>query len=414
MLSAESGIKLFVIRQSTKKKRFNIIKYISLFNIVFLLAFGLIFFLSKSDCSASNSEKKLQEIQDKLKSKLDALKETSYKEKSVTKKLDEINKNIGKKERELDQYSTKIEQTQSEIQSLTDQVDVISGKLKGNIEYLEEIVVAFYKKQYDSNALVLLSASDYQDLIQKLKYTSLIAHYDGNVINQYGDEIKRMNEKKQRLEALQKERSSSINNAKKRKIVLQKESQKKDKLLASLKAKRNEHEKNIKELENSSQKVLAMLKNIKSQSLPQSIVGKGFKTLKGLLPWPVDGKILIPYGENKKVESGTSVFKSGIEIKAQPEDIVEAVAGGRVVYADEFKGYGKLVIIDHGNGYHSLYGNLSGISLEKGNIVLKGFEVGNVLTSKILNIPTLYFEIRHRGKPVNPMDWLSRQIKNKA
>jgi len=82
------------------------------------------------------------------------------------------------------------------------------------------------------------------------------------------------------------------------------------------------------------------------------------------------------------------------------------VAGGRVVYADWFEGYGNLVIIDHGSGYHSLYSNLSDISLQSGNIVTKGFEVGGVSKSRQLNVPALYFEIRYKGKPVDPMKWL--------
>jgi septal ring factor EnvC (AmiA/AmiB activator) len=379
------------------------------FNVIFLLILCSVFIFNHSDASAANAEKKLLEIQEKLSSKLDALKETSRKEKSVTEKLKDINSNINKKEKELKHYSKRISQTHAEMQDLSDQIDLLSGRLERNIQYLEEVIIAFYKQQYESNALILLSANDYQDLIQKMKYSSLVAHYDSSVINKYGEEIRRIQDKREKLDGLRKGLHNSVDNARNKRNELYKNSKEKDRVLARLKARRAMYEKNIKELEESSQKVQSMLTGIKSESLPKSIVGKGFKTLKGKLPWPVEGEIMKPYGKNAKLESNTSAFKSGIEIKAKPEDLPETVAGGRVVYAGKFKGYGKLVIIDHGSGYHSLYGNLSGVSLKKGDIVIKGFKVGKIGMSETMNAPTLYFEIRRRGRPIDPTFWLKRE-----
>ncbi|HDN95370.1 MAG TPA: hypothetical protein ENG76_04775, partial [Nitrospirae bacterium] len=84
---------------------------------------------------------------------------------------------------------------------------------------------------------------------------------------------------------------------------------------------------------------------------------------------------------------------------------------GRVVYSDWFKGYGLLLIINHGKGYHSLYGNLSEIFHKTGDIINEGTAVGNVGNSSILNVPTLYFEIRYKGKPIDPVKWLKKKHK---
>ncbi len=174
------------------------------------------------------------------------------------------------------------------------------------------------------------------------------------------------------------------------------------------------YEEKIRELEGSSAKLQAMLADIKSKELPKSIVGDGFISLKGNLSWPIDGEILTRYEKNNEIPTGTSALKSGIEIKAEPDNEAEAVAGGRVVYTDIYKGYGKVVIIDHGDGYHSLYGNLSGTSLEKGNIVIQGSRVGKPVASKTLNVPSLYFEIRYKGRPVDPMVWLQKKVKKES
>ena len=71
-----------------------------------------------------------------------------------------------------------------------------------------------------------------------------------------------------------------------------------------------------------------------------------------------------------------------------------------------------MLIIDHGSGYHSLYGNLSGIFLKTGDILIEGTVVGKIGKSNVLNYPALYFEIRHKGKPVNPVKWLKRKGKS--
>lgn len=380
--------------------------------MIVLLIICSVFFVDRPLASAQ--ENKLSEIQEKLKSKLTEYQENSKKEEAVAKKLEDINRNLKKKEAELKHYGKQLSHTQSEIQKLSEEIDELSTKLESNMEYLRAIVIAFYKQQYDSNALLLLSANDYQDMIQKMKYASLLAHYDSSVINQYSEEIKKINYKKQQMEALQKNLSDEEENARMKRNKLNEDSLKKDKLLAELRAKRAVYEEKIRELEESSRKVQVMLADIKSKELPKSILGNGFISLKGKLSWPINGEILTLYEKNSELPTGTSALKSGIEIKAKPGDIAEAVAGGRVVHTDTYKGYGKVVIIDHGDGYHSLYGNLSELSLEKGNIVIQGSEVGKTGMSKTLNVPTLYFEIRYNGRPVDPMAWLQRKIKKAA
>jgi septal ring factor EnvC (AmiA/AmiB activator) len=180
-----------------------------------------------------------------------------------------------------------------------------------------------------------------------------------------------------------------------------------------IRSKRKTYEKAIKELEESSKKLRNMIKRIEKRKIPKSVIGKGFRSLKGHLPWPVSGRVLIPFGKYKDPEFKITVFKNGIEIKPKAREKPKAVAGGRVVYADWFKGYGLLLIIDHGSGYHSLYGNLAEIYLDTGDIIVKGTAVGKTGKSRLLNVHTLYFEIRHKGKPLDPMKWLKRKIRIK-
>ena len=359
---------------------------------------------------ASAQENKLTEIQEKMKSKLSEYQENS-KEEAVARKLEDINKNLRQEEAELKNYGSQVSQIQSEIRKLSAEVDQLTAKLESNIEYLKAVIIAFYKQQYDSNALILLSADDNQDMIQKMKYASLLAHYDGSVINQYGAEVRNINDKKQQMAALQKTLRDGEENARIKRNKINEEGLKKAELLAELKAKRAMYEAKIRELEESSGKIQVMLADSKSKELPKTILGNGFISLKGNLSWPVDGELVPRYDRNSELPTGTSALKSGIEIKAKPENEVEAVAGGRVVYTGIYEGYGFTVIIDHGDGYHTLYGNISETSLSKGNIVIQGSSLGSLGKSMILNVPTLYFEIRQKGRPLDPVGWMQKKAR---
>jgi septal ring factor EnvC (AmiA/AmiB activator) len=133
--------------------------------------------------------------------------------------------------------------------------------------------------------------------------------------------------------------------------------------------------------------------------------------MKGALPWPVDGKVLVPFGKYKDPKYNIPVFKNGIEIKTEAGATASSVHGGRAVYADWFEGYGQLLIINHDKGYHSLYGNLSELFYKAGDIIKKGSNVGKIGENGLSNVPTLYFEIRHKGKPIDPLGWLKQKRK---
>jgi septal ring factor EnvC (AmiA/AmiB activator) len=365
------------------------------------------------EAAQSRSEKKLSEIQKEIKSKKQLVEESIKREKSLSEQIDDINRSIEQKSQELETYDKSISHTKSEIDTLSKEISLIKGKMDSRRRHLKERLRTLYKQQHGGHALILISATDYQDLITKSKYISLLAYYDTRAIKKYNADIDEINSKKQQLEALDEQLRSNKELARKTRKTLEIDLVKKDKLLAMIRSKRISYEKKIQELEESSKKLQKMIKRMKMKKLPKSITGKGFKASKGRLPWPVKGRIVIPFGEYKDPDFNLTVFKNGIEIKPVKGEKPKAVAGGRVVYSDWFKGYGMLLIIDHGSGYHSLYGNLTEIFLNTGDIIEGGSVVGTIGNSRLLDYPTLYFEIRYKGKPVNPEKWLKRKSSSK-
>jgi septal ring factor EnvC (AmiA/AmiB activator) len=366
------------------------------------------FIFLNAPASASNTLDRLSEIQDKVKTKLLKVKEDREKEKNLLGKLEGIKKGIGSKESEIRQYDKSMSDMKKEMQSLSKEIDQLTGNMAGSKYILTEYVKALHRQQFDSNLLILVSARDYQDFIKKSKYISLVAHHNSTVMNSYREELEQINERKSKVQSLHARLETNKDKASRKKKRLVAEQEKKDKLFAEVRNRRIDHEEKLKELEESSKKLQTMVTTLHGKKIPDAILGKGFESLKGNLQWPVNGEVLIPYGryedEFKKV-----VFKNGVEIKTNPEDHPKAVAGGRVVFADQFKGYGNLLIIDHGNGYHSVYGNLAELSIKESELLVEGMDVGRVSKSENANQPALYFEIRHKGRPIDPMHWLQRK-----
>lgn len=132
--------------------------------------------------------------------------------------------------------------------------------------------------------------------------------------------------------------------------------------------------------------------------------GVPFAKLKGKLPWPVQGKLVARYGSSRG--EAEKLTWRGIVIDADEGAEVRAVYNGRVVFADWMRGFGLLVIVDHGGGYMSLYGHNQSLYKAVGDAVRKGETIATVGNSGGRNRAGLYFELRHNGVPDNPTPWL--------
>jgi septal ring factor EnvC (AmiA/AmiB activator) len=132
---------------------------------------------------------------------------------------------------------------------------------------------------------------------------------------------------------------------------------------------------------------------------------KAFATLKGKLKWPTRGSRIVAYGEPRKLGK---LKWQGVVIAGKEGQEVRAVSHGRVAFADWLRGYGLLLIIDHGDGYMSLYGHNQSLYREVGDWVEKGDVVAAVGNSGGIDRNALYFEIRKDGKPTNPIRWCRR------
>jgi septal ring factor EnvC (AmiA/AmiB activator) len=131
---------------------------------------------------------------------------------------------------------------------------------------------------------------------------------------------------------------------------------------------------------------------------------------KGNLPWPIEGEIIAKFGLQKHPRFKTKTINNGIEISPKGNEIIiKSIHPGKIVFADYFKGYGNLIIIDHGITYYSLYGHCTEFFVEKGDLVQVQQPIGIVGDFGSLRGVSLYFEIRFKTRPLNPLQWLRRR-----
>ena len=119
--------------------------------------------------------------------------------------------------------------------------------------------------------------------------------------------------------------------------------------------------------------------------------------------------MLTRFGMQKHPQFKTMVFRRGIEISAREGEAVHAVGDGKVAFANWYKGYGNLVIIEHGPGFYTLYGNLSRLDLKENDRVAKGQVIGLAGETGSLKGSKLYFEVRRNGEAQDPLLWLAKR-----
>jgi len=165
----------------------------------------------------------------------------------------------------------------------------------------------------------------------------------------------------------------------------------------------------ISEMEGASRELQLFVDRLKKdmQRQEEDTPTSGFASMRGYLSLPVEGRIISMYGKVEHPKFHTATFNNGIEIEAAMGAEVKSVYRGRVAYSGWFRGYGKVMIIDHENGYYTLFARLSKIISEVDSIVEKGDVIALVGDTGSIKGPHLYFEVRQKGVPLDPLNWLA-------
>jgi len=250
---------------------------------------------------------------------------------------------------------------------------------------------------------VLFSAENFNDLIQRIKYMELVTEYDSSLFEKYDERLKQLEDGKKALLDARTKLDNLQRHTLKKKNAIKNEKSVKSAFLKKLKREKKLSIKLKKELLLASNNLNSLIFKLE-EKLEQG-QGLDFADKKGWLTLPVKGRFLNKFGKKRDKQYDSYTIHNGVDIKAKKGTPVRAIFSGKVLYANHLEGYGNLVIIGHGKDYHSLYGHLDEIITQVGRTVRSSQIIGRSGDTGSLVGETLYFELRYKGKPIEPTRW---------
>jgi septal ring factor EnvC (AmiA/AmiB activator) len=367
----------------------------------------------KDDVGAE--QRKLRQTQRQLGEERAKAAAARKKEASLLAELERIDVAIAAKRREVARLGERIRRVQGDIGTLRGEIQRYESRRARQQEGLARRLLAVYKVRNQGGALpAILAGGDPVDRGVALRHLTTLAAVDARLIEEYLVTTEGLAERKRREEARRGELERLRVRADRERAEADREASRRRLLLARVRDQRAYHERLVGELSEASKRLEALIRTLQEKQrrlarATPSPPGAGFGGLRGVLPWPADGRLAAGYGAQVHPRFGTRTFRSGIDIEAGEGTEVTAVYAGRVVYTGWFKGYGNLIILDHGHEYYTLYAHVAEIGVREGEQVRQGQPIATVGNTGSLTGPRLYFEVRHQGKPQDPEDWLRQR-----
>jgi len=384
-----------------------------------------LFLAVASSVWGENPKDELKGVKQEIRAKRQLISKTRKVEEVVSTELFEINRNLmqkktdlGKLDKDLLGVETSLDRTGREIGRTTDEANLKKQEI-------ERRLASLYKAGELGAVRMFFSAESFPQMAENIRYMRSILGNDKKIFAEYNEKIAKLSRLKLDLErdAVKKERIKDGIALKKSEI--EQEKSKKAAYLVKVRKSRKSYETSLKELQANAARLQKMMDRLDALSrhklssrhqkpggglkqLPDlpPVQDRGFASQKGRMSLPVRGDIVETYGKHKHPDFNSYTFSKGLSISAGSGSEIRAIYEGSVIFAEYFKGFGNMVIVDHGGGYFSLYAHAARILKKVGTEVTRNEVVATVGDMDSARGPLLYFEIRHQGKPVDPAEWV--------
>ena len=372
---------------------------------------------TRRDDPVQTEQRKLQQTQKQLREERERAAAARARETSLLAELEEIERRLAGKQREVGRLDSRIKKAQSDVQMFRGEISKLERQRAGQMFALAGRLRVMYRVHAQGGALpVILSGEDPVTRAVAVRHLASLAALDARLIQEYRVTSERLADRKGKEEAQQQELASLHEEAKREQAEVDREVAKRRVILAKVRDERAYHERMVGELTEASHRLEAFIRELQAKQRKLARVpppkggieapAVGFGALRGRLPWPTEGRIVTGFGAQVHPRFGTRTFRNGVDIEAAVGREVLAVHAGHVIYTGWFKGYGNLIIVDHGNEYYTLYAHIAEIEAKEGEDVRQGQRIGTVGDTGSLAGPRLYFEVRYQGRPQDPEQWL--------
>ncbi|MDH5484737.1 MAG: peptidoglycan DD-metalloendopeptidase family protein [Gammaproteobacteria bacterium] len=379
-----------------------------------LLTFSLSLPVMAENTNASDYQFKLEEIREKIEGLLSKLNSTETQRSNVRDELQKLERKIAKTSRSLRQTRRKHTKTSNKLKKLQIELAALKTKLSQQRDLLAKQVKSAYTIGKQPQLKLLLNQQEPGEMGRAMVYFDYLNRARSQQINDFLLSI----EEKQRLEAsisetaLKLEKLARTQANDKQQLALNRSSRKQ--LLEKLNKDIDHQQMTLDELKGSRDRIEELLMSLGEllADIPnEPVEQQPFDQLKGKLPWPIKGPFSARFGT---VRDQSDLTWNGVIIDAAYNTPVRAISYGRVAFADWLQGYGFITIIDHNDGFMSLYGHNQELYKQAGDWVESGEVIAAVGDSGGQEASGLYFELRSQGKPIDPGQWCSSKAQHLA
>ena len=357
-------------------------------------------------------ELRYKKMQDQIKESNQKLKAANKKEQKVIKDITNLSAEISKTEQLRSIAVLKRNKIANKIEEILSEIDSTSGSIEDMKRLLRSRVVAMYKYGGITEFNLLLSASGVQDAMSTSYMLSKIAEQDKALIDDLFSKKATLDKAKAELVKQKTELETRDKELLKRKESIEKTTKERNKLLqqvrkdkALFQAEQEELLRASKELQQKVQQLLAAKKKMQQQNRGATtpLYYKG-----GRLAWPLRGAITSPYGSRIHPVFKTKMTHTGLDIDGNKGDPVRAAADGEILYTGWLRGYGQVVIVDHGGSLTTVYAHLSAIDTTENAKIKAGDIIGKVGSTGVATGNHLHFEVRVNGNTTDPLKYLNK------
>jgi septal ring factor EnvC (AmiA/AmiB activator) len=371
--------------------------------------FILAFISADQQIDISQYQRKMKEIALQIERIKNILTEETQRETSILAQLDQIGLKKELARKEIAMYNTQLQKATSELSDLQERIIILQSKLDNGKQSISKIVVTLYKFGELNYLDMLFQVKDIKSLVAENKNLTLLAKTQEKILYDYIATMDELKEAEKGLQSKKQEITRLLASTKDKRLELANKEQKSRSLINKIKQDKQIHKQRLEELNERHKDLQNLLKRILTQESVFPFIPSPLYEKKGKLDWPIPGSIISRFGTKHHPRFKTRTQNNGIEISPHTDLVVKAVHPASVVYSDYFRGYGNLIILDHGMKYYTLYGHCADLLVKKGDFVDAGQAIAYVGDIGSLEGKTLYFSIRFRDKFLNPLQWLKRR-----
>lgn len=350
------------------------------------------------------SRQDLKKIQQRIKQISSGLEKKQVEEKDLKKDmslLEKETKRLRVREKDRERSLAELKKEISRQEKLTDET---REKSRQRQEMVKKRLSVMYKGGQRRFLRLIFSGLSPSSIAEEYHLLKRVVHHDRELLESYRRDQNELKERLEELSGLRQQQQIELEDLKESRETLADGRQLKSRLLARIQNQRAELTDELTKLKEKAGRLQALVKKLERVKPPEYTEKSGvFSRQKGRLPWPVNGRIKVGFGTSRHPSLGTLYDCQGIEIETPKDRPILAAWHGTVIFANQFKGYGNLIIVDHGDNYYTLYAQASRLVKAVGDKVKTGDPVAY---SGYEGADSIYFEIRHRGTPTDPLPWL--------